>query len=80
MLTPHEFATLMLLHDAPDQIDMSRHELDALFERQLVTLEGSTQGDRRALVTTQGLSILEALGRNTPDTLDHTEWHHTEWH
>lgn len=34
MLSPHEFATLMLVRQAPDQLDMNRAELDALLERQ----------------------------------------------
>ena len=33
MLSPHEFATLMLLKDAPDQIDPDRADLEALLER-----------------------------------------------
>ena len=32
MLSPHEFATLLLVKDAPNQIDMEREELDALLE------------------------------------------------
>ena len=40
MPSPHEFATLMLLQDAPDQIDLDRADLEALLERQLITLEG----------------------------------------
>ena len=28
MLSPHEFATLMLVKAAPDQIDLNRDELD----------------------------------------------------
>lgn len=44
MLSPHEFATLMLVRHAPDQIDMDRAELDALLERQLVMLEHSAEG------------------------------------
>ncbi|SKD06231.1 hypothetical protein SAMN05446934_9888 [Paraburkholderia hospita] len=28
MLSPHEFATLMLVKAAPDQIDLNREELD----------------------------------------------------
>jgi hypothetical protein len=39
MLSPHEFATLMLIKDAPDQIELDRAELDTLLERQLISLE-----------------------------------------
>ena len=63
MLSPHEFATLMLLKDAPDQIDPSRADLDALLERQLITLEKLTSGQRRPLVTLNGHSVLKAAAR-----------------
>lgn len=33
MLSPHEFATLLLVKDSPNQVDMNRDELDALLER-----------------------------------------------
>lgn len=32
MLSPHEFATLMLVKSSPEQIDMDRKELDTLLE------------------------------------------------
>ncbi|WP_353558140.1 hypothetical protein [Paraburkholderia terrae] len=44
MLSPHEFATLMLVQAAPDQIDLARAELDTLLESRLVALE--QQGSR----------------------------------
>jgi len=62
MLSPHEFATLMLVRHAPDQIDMNRGELDALLERQLVMLERSGEGTRRPQLTEMGRSYLEAFG------------------
>ena len=61
MLSPHEFATLMLVRHAPDQPDMNRAELDALLEQQLVMLEQSAEGDRRAQLTDQGELVLNAL-------------------
>lgn len=61
MLSPHEFATLMLVRHAPDQIDMNRAELDALLERQLVMLEHTAGGHRRAHLTDRGRSFLDAL-------------------
>jgi hypothetical protein len=64
MLSPHEFATLMLVRHAPDQIDMNRAELDALLERQLVMLEHSAEGHRRAQLTEMGRSFLEAFSPN----------------
>ena len=63
MLSPHEFATLMLLQDAPDQIDLDRADLEALLERQLVTLERFTSGQPRPLITINGHSILKAAAR-----------------
>lgn len=63
MLSPHEFATLMLVRHSPDQIDMNREELDTLLERQLVALEQWTEGHRRLSLTTAGRSLLEAMGR-----------------
>ncbi|AJZ74752.1 hypothetical protein [Pandoraea apista] len=61
MLSPHEFATLMLVRQAPDQLDMKRAELDALLERQLVMLEQSDTGLRRAQLTEKGRSFLRKL-------------------
>lgn len=39
MLSPHEFATLMLVKDTSDPAGLNRAELDALVEHQLVALE-----------------------------------------
>ncbi len=61
MLSPHEFATLMLVHRAPDQIDLNRAELDALMERQLIELEQCAEGNRRPALTTRGQSVLATL-------------------
>jgi len=61
MLSPHEFATLMLVRQAPDQLDMNRAELDALLERQLVMLEHCAAGRRRAHLTEKGRAFLDAL-------------------
>ncbi len=62
MVSPHEFATLMLVRHAPDQLDMNRAELDALLEQQLVMLEQSAEGHRRAQLTEKGKTFLNALG------------------
>lgn len=61
MLSPHEFATLMLVREAPDQLDMNRSELDALLERQLVMLEHRATGTPRVHLTTRGQRYLDAL-------------------
>jgi hypothetical protein len=63
MLSPHEFATLMLIKDAPDQIELDRAELGTLVERQLISLENLTSGRPRPRVTNDGDSILKAVGR-----------------
>ncbi len=63
MLSPHEFATLMLLMDAPDSIDLDRSDLEALLERQLVTLEQIAHGRQRPLITINGHSVLKAAAR-----------------
>lgn len=61
MLSPHEFATLMLVRHAPDQLDMNRGELDALLENQLVMLENSAQGVKLPRLTGKGNTYLNAL-------------------
>ncbi|QIE27636.1 hypothetical protein SBC1_57500 (plasmid) [Caballeronia sp. SBC1] len=63
MLSPHEFATLMLLRDGPEQIDVDRADLEALLERQLITLERLTSGQPRPLITMNGRSVLKAAAR-----------------
>jgi len=62
MLSPHEFATLMLVKDAPDQI-ADRVELGALLERQLVALEELAGGAIRPRLTLEGGTILDAVAR-----------------
>jgi hypothetical protein len=63
MLSPHEFATLMLVQDAPDQIELGRAELDTLLERQLISLKSLPSGHQRPHVTSEGASILVAVAR-----------------
>ncbi|RQS74970.1 phage tail assembly chaperone [Burkholderia sp. Bp8963] len=60
MLSPHEFATLLLVKDAPDQANMERDELDALLEQQLVRLEGLGSG-RKYCVTETGDAALRSI-------------------
>ncbi|MFL9860539.1 hypothetical protein PQR72_33205 [Paraburkholderia madseniana] len=50
MLSPHEFATLMLVRQTPEQVELGRAERDALLERQLIALEIS-RPDGRTLVS-----------------------------
>ena len=63
MLSPHEFATLLLVKDAPNQVDMDREELDALFERQLVQLEKLASGLKQWRLTEIGDSAIRAIKR-----------------
>jgi hypothetical protein len=63
MLSPHEFATLLLVKDAPNQVDMNREELDALLEQQLVQLEHLASGHRELRLTESGDSAVKAIKR-----------------
>lgn len=63
MLSPHEFATLMLVRSAPDQVDLDRAELDTLLERQLIALEQLASGHKRLRLTSGGDSFLLAVAR-----------------
>ncbi|TCG03208.1 hypothetical protein BZM27_50170 [Paraburkholderia steynii] len=63
MLSPHEFATLMLVKAAPEQIDLNCEELDMLLERQLVALEQLASGAQRPRLTRDGDSVLRAVTR-----------------
>jgi hypothetical protein len=63
MLSPHEIATLMLLKDAPDPVDLDRADLEVLLERQLVTLEQLAHGQQRPLITVNGHTFLKAAAR-----------------
>ncbi|MGA7781423.1 MAG: hypothetical protein WCA85_27450 [Paraburkholderia sp.] len=63
MLSPHEFATLLLVKDAPNQVEMEREELDALLERQLVQLEKLASGLKQWSLTEIGDSAIRAIKR-----------------
>ncbi|MDR8730434.1 hypothetical protein [Burkholderia pseudomultivorans] len=63
MLSAHEFATLMLVQSAPDQIDLDREDLNALLEHQLVALQEMGSGRRRPCLTPNGQSFVRAVAR-----------------
>jgi hypothetical protein len=63
MLSPHELATLMLVRGAPDQVDTTRVELDALLDCKLISLEPRVGGWRRPMLTAAGVHLLEAAAR-----------------
>jgi hypothetical protein len=60
MLSPHEFATLMLVKSASDHTELDRADIEALLERQFITLERLPSGQQRPRVTSNGLSVLKA--------------------
>ncbi|SEA59225.1 hypothetical protein [Paraburkholderia sartisoli] len=60
MLSPHEFATLMLVKAAPDQIDLARAELNTLLERELVAPGQLAPGYR---LTRDGDAVLQAVAQ-----------------
>ena len=64
MLSPHEFATLMLVKDATEQLEVDGADLKALLERQLVSLERLASGQALPRLTHEGRSFLKAAGRN----------------
>ncbi|MGN6667208.1 MAG: hypothetical protein ACTHKH_09630 [Trinickia sp.] len=63
MLSPHELTTLMLVGEAPEQIELGRTELRTLLAYELVVWESVAEGYRRPRITTQGQAILRAVGR-----------------
>jgi hypothetical protein len=63
MLSPHEFTTLMLIKDAPDQVELDREELHTLLKRQLVIVELLASGHRRPRITQHGHAVLQAVAR-----------------
>jgi len=63
MLSPHEFATLMSVKNAPYPFDLSHEDLDALLTHQLIALEKDPPGQLRPYVTIHGEAILRAVAR-----------------
>lgn len=64
MLSPHEIATLMLVKNAPDPVELDPSDLDALLERQFVTLEERPSGQACPRLTHRGDFVLKAVGRS----------------
>lgn len=63
MLSPHEFATLLLVKDAPYPVELDCADLAALVEHQLVTLEQRASDHQCPRITSNGHSLLKAVGR-----------------
>jgi hypothetical protein len=66
VLSPHEFAALMLVKNTPDQIEQDRIDLAALLERQLVSFENMEGNHLRPTLTPSGDCVLEAAARYRP--------------
>ncbi|CAJ0699356.1 hypothetical protein R11007_03021 [Ralstonia holmesii] len=62
VLSPHEFAVLLLVNDGAESDDLDRADVEALIERQLVTLERRGPDHSYARVTLQGYVLLKASG------------------
>jgi|GEM_PF-600992 len=62
VLSPHEFAVLLLVNEGAEAADLDRADVEALIERQLVTLERRGPDRCYARVTLQGYVFLKASG------------------
>ncbi|MFM0511726.1 hypothetical protein [Paraburkholderia sp. RL17-373-BIF-A] len=61
MLSPHEFATLMLIKAGQPSTCLDRVELDVLHQRQLITLERKRSEYVQARLTARGDFMLRAV-------------------
>ncbi|MEX3791300.1 hypothetical protein [Paraburkholderia sp. BR14374] len=61
MLSPHEYATLVLVRDAPAQIDRERGEFKTLLEQRLIELEWNGEDGGLPVLTGQGRTLLETF-------------------
>ncbi|SEB23390.1 hypothetical protein [Paraburkholderia sartisoli] len=61
MLSPHEFATLLLVGDARDQTELNRADLDALFEHQFIAFEKVSSERQNPHLTRNGRAVLKAM-------------------
>lgn len=63
MLSPHEVATLLLLKNSPERIEVDRIELGALHEWQLIESQPGGTGFPVPRVTPRGEAVLRAIAR-----------------
>lgn len=63
MLSPHEFAALILVGTATDHQDLNHTDLEELVERRLATSEWGAPDSRLFHLTERGYAILQAIGR-----------------
>ncbi len=62
MLSPHEFAVLLLVSDSAESCELDPADVEALIERKLIALECDGPGHSYARVTLQGHAFLKACG------------------
>lgn len=62
MLSPHEFAALLLVGDRRDLDELDRGDLASLVERQLVALD-KLVGARQPCLTARGATVVKAVTR-----------------
>jgi len=62
VLSPHEFAVLLLVNEGTEAADLDRADVEALIEHKLVTLERRGPDHCYARVTLQGYVFLKASG------------------
>jgi len=63
VLSHHEFATSVLVHDRSEPAELDSADMEALLAHQLVTLERLGPNQSQPHVTIQGYVYLKALGR-----------------
>jgi hypothetical protein len=63
MLSPHEVATLLLVQHSPDQLHMTRVQLDTLLERRLVRLQAMSAGQSHWQLTESGQGAVRMIRR-----------------
>jgi len=61
MLSPHEFATLMLVKDARHESDFDQADLRALLDKQLIELVSVTAASALPRMTDRGRALLARL-------------------
>jgi hypothetical protein len=64
MLTPHELATLILLVDAPDQVQTDCADFNALLQYKLARVDVIEAGAAQARATEGGCHLAESLRLN----------------
>lgn len=62
MLSPHEFAVLLLVNDSVEPHELDSADVDALIEHKLVELERQGLNQVYARVTAQGHALIKAFG------------------